>query len=206
MPPIYHITHVGNLQKIIDCGGLWSDRRMAPLLDGHVVIGFPHIKSRRLYRYGVPCFPGTTVGDFVPFYFCPRSPMLYIIERRRSELEYKGGQKEVIHLVSSVEAVVAGGCQCAFTATNAGAGYTYFHSNLDQLEDIVDWSSVEATDWRDPAVKEKKQAEFLVRNEFPWKLIESIGVFNTDIRDRVTTILQKSGHRPNVSVQRGWYY
>ncbi len=36
------------------------------------------IKRRRLFEIDVQCHPDTMVGDYVPFYFCPRSIMLFI--------------------------------------------------------------------------------------------------------------------------------
>jgi len=37
------------------------------------------IKARRLYDLEVDCHPGTKVGEYVPFYFCPWSIMLYLL-------------------------------------------------------------------------------------------------------------------------------
>ncbi len=36
------------------------------------------IKRRRVEELEVDCHPGTKVGDYVPFYFCPRSVMLFV--------------------------------------------------------------------------------------------------------------------------------
>jgi hypothetical protein len=76
---IYHITHIDNLTTIIADGCLWSDRRLLGTRAERVVIGLGNIKRRRLNEPPVHCHPGTMVGDYVPFYFCPRSPMLYMI-------------------------------------------------------------------------------------------------------------------------------
>jgi hypothetical protein len=60
--PIYHITHVNNLPDIIAAGGLWSDR-LVQQRGVNTVIGFDHIKQRRLEEIEVECRPGTRVGD-----------------------------------------------------------------------------------------------------------------------------------------------
>lgn len=49
----------------------------------------------------------------------------------------------------------------AYTLSNAGAAYTQFRNGLESLSDI-DWDAMDSTDFRDPDVKEGKQAEFLV--------------------------------------------
>ena len=86
MASIFHITHVDNLASIIEDGCLWSDRRLVSARGDRVVIGLNNIKKRRLDELPVHCHHGTRVGDYVPFYFCPRSPMLYLIHKQNADL------------------------------------------------------------------------------------------------------------------------
>ena len=67
---IYHITDVVNLPAIIVENGLCSDAVMAKR--NPEIIGYDHIKKRRLNEIPVPCCEWRRVGEFVPFYFCPR--------------------------------------------------------------------------------------------------------------------------------------
>lgn len=63
-------------------------------------IGMSDIKQRRL---GLPvkCHRSDKVGEYVPFYFCPRSIMLFLIHRaNHPELTYQEGQEPIIHLES----------------------------------------------------------------------------------------------------------
>ena len=65
---------------IIADGGLWSDATMiAAGVVRRVRSGWAVIKQRCVCRLPVYCHPGDYVGDFVPFYFCPRSIMLFLI-------------------------------------------------------------------------------------------------------------------------------
>ena len=61
-----------------------------------------------------------------------------------------------------------------------------------------------STQW--PAVKERKQAEFLMEHSFPWHLIERIGVYSAAINTQVAHALPVGGHRPPVAVLPAWYY
>ncbi|MGO4885998.1 MAG: DarT ssDNA thymidine ADP-ribosyltransferase family protein [Bryobacteraceae bacterium] len=88
---------------------------------------------------------------------------------------------------------------------NAGAYYTRFFNKLDQL-DLLDWDSIQATDWRDPDVKEAKQSEFLLENSFPWHLVERIGVIDNQAARAVSARVATANHRPCVEVVREWYY
>jgi hypothetical protein len=47
-------------------------------------------------------------ADCVPFYFCPRSIMLYILYQANDpELTYRGGQGPIVHLEADLRASVA---------------------------------------------------------------------------------------------------
>jgi len=62
------------------------------------------------------------------------------------------------------------------------------------------------TDFRDPIVKEHKQAEFLVVESFPWNLVERIGVIDNQIAAKVTGFLSNATHQPPFVAARTWYY
>lgn len=134
--------------------------------------------------------------------------MLYVINKRSAGLKYQGGQQGIVHLVSSVERAVATGRPCAFSNGNAGTRYAAptFSTDIAQLTELLDWACISATDWSDPAVKEKKQSEFLVYDELPWEAIEQIGVINDSVAERVKGIIAADTHRPAVVVCKDWYY
>lgn len=71
---IFHITDLADLPGILAENGLRSDAVMAE--KNPTVIGYGHIKERRLKEIRVAFCAGRFVGEFVPSYFCPRSPML----------------------------------------------------------------------------------------------------------------------------------
>jgi hypothetical protein len=98
-PKIYHITHVRNLPQIVRAGRIWSDAKRIELGLQNEIVGMAEIKKRRLEELDVKCHPGTKVGQYVPFYFCFRSSMLYILHRgNHPGLEYREGQRRIVHL------------------------------------------------------------------------------------------------------------
>ncbi len=207
---IFHITPVSNLAGIVGDQVLWSDAaRLAKGLDCQIV-GMSRIKQRRLMEIEVACHQGTKVGEYVPFYFCPRSVMLYILCRgNHPDIDYRGGQEPIVHLQADLAATVAWAKSShvwwAFSNGNAGAFVTKFYSDLSDLN-RVDWSAVQAADWRDLAVRERKQAEFLVYESFPWQLVEKIGVVNTRTATQVNQAIGDANHQPVVKVEQEWYY
>jgi hypothetical protein len=208
-PKVYHITHLRNLPQIVAAGGIWSDaERIARGLDCQIV-GMSEIKRRRMEELEVYCHPGTKVGHYVPFYFCPRSIMLYILHRgNHPDINYHEGQQPILHLQADLRATVEWANQnavrWAFSTVNAGARYASFYASLDKLDE-VSWTAVAATDFRNAEIKDGKQAEFLVHDWFPWELVEKIGVFNQNISDEVLKVLS-AAHTPVVNIERGWYY
>ena len=88
-------------------GGLWCDAERLARRLGSVGIAHQHIKERRA-RKVVPVASGGTLADYVPFYFAPRSPMLFAIHKGAVE-DYRESQREILHLVSSIDAVQPGG-------------------------------------------------------------------------------------------------
>lgn len=209
-PKLYHITHVNNLPGIIASGGLLSDASMIARGGPAQAIGLSEIKRRRVEELEVPCHPGTHVGDYVPFYFCPRSVMLFVIHRRNHpELTFRGGQEPITHLEIDLRTVVAWAeanrVRWAFSLSNAGARYAEFRSSLDEL-DQLDWEAILAMDFRSRDVKEAKQAEFLLHGSCPFELIDRIGVRTTAVARAVQAALELASRRPVVNEIREWYF
>src|ERR1035441_7473147 len=93
-PKIYHITHYANLARIMADGCLWSDAEIQGRGGPDAMIGLSEIKKRRLEELDLDCHPGTKVGQYVPFYFCPRSIMLFLLHKgNHVDLTYRGGQR-----------------------------------------------------------------------------------------------------------------
>ena len=207
-PKIYHIAHVDRLPSIVATGGLLSDAMAQAQALGGTMIGMNHIKQRRLTELQLASHPGLFVGACVPFYFCPRSVMLYLIHRRNAELAYQGGQASIIHLQADLGAVVAWAnaqpARWAFTLSNAGSYFFEDRNDLARLAEI-NWAAVHANNWSG-GLKEGKQAEFLLEQHFPWHLIERIGVQSATVYRQVVNALPAHGYRPPVEVRPDWYY
>lgn len=209
-PKIYHITHLRNLPQIVAAGKLWSDAKRIELGLSCDVVGMSHIKRRRLEEIEVDCHPGTHVGDYVPFYLCPRSIMLFILHKgNHPDLNYTEGQAPIIHLECDLHAVVqwanGQGRRWAFSDRNAGTRIAAFYNDLARLDEL-NWPAIATDRWGDATVKEGKQAEFLVHESFPWRLVERVGVCNPTVLAQVQHAISTATHQPVVRVEPDWYY
>jgi hypothetical protein len=116
---------------------------------------------------------------------------------------YAEGQKPVVHLVSSIETLVASGRPWAFTDRHADLGYARYFDDLANLAE-VNWDAMPVQWWTE--VKEERQAEFLVHDWCPWDCVEQIGVYNAVVAERARQAIEKAEHQPSILVRPDWYY
>ena len=205
-PKIYHIVHADRLRSIVSDGRLWSDAMMAKRSQVGTAIGIADIKQGRRSR-PLSSHPGLNVGDCVPFYFCPRSVMLYVIHMANYPgLTYRDGQGPILHLEADLREVVdwadTKGRRWAFTDSNAANLYFGDYADLAQLDQIK-WEEVETRDFQG---KDGKWSEFLLERSFPWSLIRRIGVYSAPVHRAVCDVLRSASHKPRVEVRGDWYY
>ncbi|MEW6113501.1 MAG: DUF4433 domain-containing protein [Thermodesulfobacteriota bacterium] len=206
--PIYRIVHRDNLAGFCQCGLLHSHNH-APAEVQYHAIHDEDVQANRHAR-NVPCGPGGTVHDYVPFYFGYRSPMLLRLHTGRVQ-GYTEGQQPIVYLVSTAQAVAEAQQQFVFTDGHGLARYTRWFDSLDNLNEVP-WDTVYARQWNDtvdhPDRQRRKQAEFLVHTTCPWNLLIEIGVLSEAMRQWVAGVLaaHPQAHQPAIHIRREWYY
>lgn len=205
--PIFHITHINNLESILKSGGLYCNKVIREQKTDVKDISFENIQGRRESKQ-VPIPPFETLHHYVPFYFAPRSPMLYTINQGNVP-QYQDGQGSIIYLVSSVQNVEDANIPFVFTDGHAIMSFSEFYSDLQDL-DKIDWNVMQSNYWFDtpehPDRRRKRQAEFLLINFFPLKILKGIGVINAQMKEQVECILQQNNISVPVAVVPKWYY
>ncbi|TWJ32652.1 type II toxin-antitoxin system toxin DNA ADP-ribosyl transferase DarT [Geobacter argillaceus] len=207
--PIYRMLHIDNLAVLLQRGGMHAPCHVPD--DGlpYKTIHNLDIQNERHVR-PIPCGPGGTLHDYVPFYLGPRSPMLLQLHTGRVD-GYTEGQAPLIYLVTTAQALVEAGCGYVFSDGHGIARFTDWYADLDMLENL-DWDMIYERYWSDDVDdmdrQRRKQAEFLVHQQCPWNLIREIAVINNNVAARVREILSAypNAHRPDVQVRSVWYY
>ena len=208
---IYHFTHVDNLAAIRVAGLLRCD---AVAREGmtKTEVGARDIKEWRRQRT-IPIEPGGHVGDYVPFYFATRSPMMYRIAcDRRDNIpgRYTGGDKPLVYLVTTVGAVVAAGSTWVATDGNAATATTEFTSDLDDMARMIDWPLMTAERWNntpeDLDRQRRRQAELLVYGELPLPVIRWVAVHSDQHASQVDKLLTDHALGQRIIVRPTWYY
>lgn len=201
---VCHFTHVRNLPGIMS-GGLRSDAACRREGLTVVEIGSAGIRERRL---GLPVGdigPGGYVGDYVPWYFGPRSPMMFTLARNNHA--YRGGLDDVVYLVSSVPRIISLGRPWVASDRNAALNLAEFTADPGALPGHVSWEVIAARYWTDyPDGADLRAAEFLVHESVPWEAVEAIATRTRAVCEQVVAMLDGLVHSPRVTVRRDWYF
>ncbi|MFD2679326.1 type II toxin-antitoxin system toxin DNA ADP-ribosyl transferase DarT [Bacillus seohaeanensis] len=203
---LYHITDFNNLESILQEGGLLASNVVKEKGVEYENIAHNNIQDRRSMKT-VPLPPNGNLHDYVPFYFAPKSPMLYAIYKGQVE-GYEKGQEQIIYLVSRTDIIHNAGFEYMFTDGHAVMGFTDFFKKLKDLNKI-NWDVMESRFWfdteEDPDRKRRRQAEFLVHNLVPLDLVLGFAVKNEGMKRKVEDAIHKYNFNKPVAI-RNWYY
>jgi hypothetical protein len=173
-----------------------------------VEIGDRGIKAWRRTK-PIKVGPGGVAADYVPFYFAPRSPMLYKIKHHGVEQYREGRQEPLIHLVTAVDIIEELGLPFVFSDGNCAKSITAIFDDLADLDE-VDWPLMKQQMWNDTASDgdrmRRRMAEFLVYDRVPWSAFLGVGTMTEDVATQVRNILAGFRLSGDVIVKRDWYY
>lgn len=198
---IFRITHRSNIARILEKG--CPCRSQAVGSKGFVDIGNVELIEKRASR-PVPCGPGGTLSDYVPFYFTPYTPMLYNIKTGYNVP--KRPVEEILIMVSSLHHLRKMGLPFVFTDRHAYLKMALFSDDLDDLDRII-WSTLQARDFRRDDLEkfEKYQAEALVHKLVPVDALLGIVCYNEATRNSVQAEADGCGWRARIVAQPQWY-
>jgi ssDNA thymidine ADP-ribosyltransferase, DarT len=167
---IFRIVNKDNIDHVLQTG--CHCRNAIAAQSKYVEIGNQELIEKRTQR-AVPCGPGGTLSDYVPFYFTPYTPMLYNIKTGYGVP--KQSLEDIVILVSSLKKLQANQVSFVFSDRHAYLKTAQFSDDLRDLNRII-WPVLQVRDFkRDDSDKfEKYQAEALMRIQ--WWLREPIAI------------------------------
>lgn len=203
MTLLYRITHIENLPGLLARGYDWSPNLAKAQGIEKRAISHPDIMEKR-GKAVVRVPPGGVVADYVPFYFGPKSPMLYAI--KQGKVSGYQGQREIIYLVTSAEAVADRGLPFMFTDGHAIISYVNHYTQLGDLPKLH-WNVIHADYWNNFVDGRcQRQAEFLVKDRFPLELVQEIAVMDESMREQVANLIKPNAFQPLIQMRRQWYF
>ena len=188
--PLYHFTHIENLPGILEYGIL-STNEMQHRGIAHKNVAYDNIQDRRSVME-VLCGCGGVVHDYVPLYFCKRSPMLYAILQRGII-----DQKQIIYLEFPIQILEQ--YQSVFTDASANTlPPPTFYDDTSKLT-VIDWKAIDTWRWgpqhdtEEISVTQKKQAEVLIHKVLPIDSLNRVVAYDQHCMTNAEKIFEERG-------------
>lgn len=215
---LFHITAIANLRNIFAQKMLLSKNYVTANGINYANIAHQGAQGARSIK-AVPHPSGGNIHDYVPFYFAPRSPMLYAINNGRV-LGCNLRQGDIVHFETTVELALAHNSPYVIYDRNATKEYSTPYLSLDGLNSVA-WDLITEPPRLDGYCKyfldnprnmkyvdrvEKRMAEFLVKFYVPLTAITRIGVLNNAQQQAVSQIMADFNLPIQIGVMSDWYF
>jgi hypothetical protein len=134
-----------------------------------------------------------TLGNFIPFYFGVKMPMLYVIQNGGNRVKKATPPEEIIYLTCKISDIISSHILFYFSDGHAMDSFTSFYdqSQIINLPNIIHWSAIKNAYWGGDdklEIKRKKQAEFLVGSDIAPKYLSDFGCYNTGAKEHLLSI------------------
>lgn len=182
----HRLTHIDNIPYLMKEGFVHpSSEKACP---NYIAIGdqsIIKIREEELHQ-------GYRLSDFIPFYFGPHSPMLFVIQNGLNGVP-RHAPEEIVHCVVKISTVIEQDWDCIFTDGHAVTGITEFYTKdqLSKVNDLVKVEDVYAKYWKDEDdldLARRKQAELLVKDEIEAQYIAGFFVYNEETKQKIISM------------------
>jgi hypothetical protein len=190
---LYRITHIENIPHILKHGITHknSQNKNPDYKNiGDLSLIDTRIKKTVSIDNGEIKLSSITLGDYTPFYFGVKMPMLYVTQNGGNFVESATSPRDIVYLACSIKKIVSSNVKFFFTDGHATDMLTSFYDStkINELVDIIDWGAVTSSYWggnENLNIKRKKQAEFLVLGDLPPDLIVGFGCFDEKAQNKL---------------------
>lgn len=183
---LFRMTHIENIPHILQYGithstSVNSNHNFMPIGDESIITT----------RNDFILDNGRKLGEYIPFYFAIRTPMLYVVQNGYNMVSPTSAEK-IIYCVSSVSKIIELGLDFVFTNGHAVDSFSlqYTISDINDLDTIIDWEAIKAKYWKDDNdldLKRRKEAEFLVSGDIAFEGMLGFIVYNQTAKDRMVS-------------------
>ncbi len=195
---LYRMTHIKNIPHILKHG--ITHISSASKNKNYVAIGDGSLISAR-NDFAMP--NGKNLGEYIPFYFGPRMPMLYVMQKGFNGVT-PVSPADVVYCITSVQAIQATGLDYVFTNGHAVDGFSefFYKKDIKNILNIIDAKAINSRYWKaenDLDLKRRKEAEFLIEGDIPIAAIPSFAVYNQSAADQLKKMAGYQGQSLIVS-------
>lgn len=181
---LYRMTHIENIPHVLQYG--ITHRNSQSANSNFVPIGDNSLINRRNSHI---LNNGTVLGDYIPFYFGTRSPMLYVIQRGFNGV-IKTNPENIIYCVTSIAKIIDSEINFMFTDGHAIDSFSteYSKAQIENIDNILDYNAINANVWideNDLDKKRRKEAEFLLSQDLPINYILGYICYNERAKSKL---------------------
>lgn len=199
---LFRMTHIRNIPHILQWG--ITHVESVNRNEEFVPIGDPSlITTRNNFRLE----NGRKLGEYIPFYFGVRMPMLYVIQNGYN-LVTSSSARNIVYCVTSVKRIIDLNLDYIFTDGHAVDSFTmqYGPTEIDNYETLVDVNAINARYWKDESdldLKRRKEAEFLVKGDIAPSALLGYLVYNQEAKNELLTF---GVQEANIWVRPNFYF
>ncbi len=203
---LYRIVHQDNMNFILQNGMFCVEHEHFD--PNNRFIGDSILTNQR-HAFKIPLKDYGHLGEYIPFYFGYRSPMLYNIKTGYRNIP-KYPQSEIIYIVCKMQAFLTDAFTVIFTDGHAKSHFTRYFNRKEDLEKL-DWGSIKALQWQNTLLDNdkmrKKQAECLIKAHIPPEYIVALVVYDAATQARMKDLIQQTNLPIPVHINpNGFFY
>lgn len=199
---LFRMTHIENIQHILQNGithstSANSNPDFVSIGDGSL------IATRNDFLLN----NGRRLGEYIPFYFSVRTPMLYVVQNGFNMVAPTQAES-IVYCVSSIKRIMDLQLDFVFTDGHAVDRFSsqYTAADIQNIDTILDMNAINAKYWRDENDldrKRRKEAEFLVLGDIANDAILGYLTYNENAKNRLINFGVNSS---NVHVKPEFYF
>jgi len=211
---LFRMTHIENIPHILKYG--ITHKKSVNSNSEYKDIGDSMIISER-DKKEVEVTNGTNklvkkiiLGDYIPFNFGVKMPMLYVIQDRENFYQcYEPISSEnIVYIVCMLIKVIELDNEFYFSNGHAFDYLTIFYdkSRIQDIVNIINWRAVNSNYWggyRNLELKREKQAEFLVKEYIPFSVVKKFICYNREAKNK---LLNYGVNSSIIEINRYAYY
>ena len=181
---IFRMTHIENIPHIIKNGITHKESPNSNV--NYKSIGDNSLISTR-DDFMMP--NGNLLGQYIPFYFGYRTPMLYVMQNGYNGV-VSTEPKNIIYCISSAQKIIETGMNYVYTDGHATDGFSNYYSPEDilNIEEQVDFIATKSVFWKDENdldLKRRKEAEFLLKEDLGYDNILGFATFDNNSKEKL---------------------
>lgn len=147
------------------------------------------------------------LGEYIPFYFGARTPMLYVVQKGFNMVAPTPAEN-IVYCVSSVQKIITLKLDFVFTDGHAVDGFStqFTADDIKNIDAILDKNAINAKYWKDENDldrKRRKEAEFLVLGDIAKDAILGYLVYNENAQSK---IINFGANAENVHIKSDFYF